>query len=164
MFVVFMMLSHQDLSSDGSSLFLVIYCVHVLVNGNHTTAKIHPGKANAARRYIQHAPQSDFNAVDRTIFMQWFNGEEISAPMPPPVPITPVAAPAPVQTSGFQAINAPSAMLQGHIRPREQSPPSVASSNRNKRPRITENDRPPCLRCKILKKKVRITKLLMQCC
>ena len=38
-------------------------------------------------------------------------------------------------------------------RHREESPSSVAS-HRSKRPRTTDNEKPPCLRCKILKKRV----------
>ena len=88
--------------------------------------------------------------------MQWFNGEEVTAPVIP-TPVKPVVAPTPiipVQSTGFQAINVPAAGILGQTRPRDPSPPPNALFNKHKRPRISESDRPPCLRCKILKKKV----------
>lgn len=97
--------------------------------------------------------------------MQWFNGEQVAAPLLQ-TPVTPVVTPLPiqpvqvvqpvqpVQTSGFQAINVPAIGVQGQSRPRDPSPPPNHLFNKHKRPRISESDRPPCLRCKILKKKV----------
>lgn len=90
--------------------------------------------------------------------MQWFNGEEMVVSSALPTSVTPVVTNPvsikPVQTSGFQAINAPAAGVQGQSRPRDPSPPPSLLFNKHKRPRISESDRPPCLRCKILKKKV----------
>lgn len=102
------------------------------------------GKESAVRRYIQHAPQSDFDAIDRESFMRWFSGTASEQPLE--------FTQQPPQISGFQAINAPN-NRSVPTRPRDSSPPET-TLNRAKRPRIADNERPPCLRCKILKKRV----------
>lgn len=130
------------------------------------TSNIITGKWESARRYIQHAPRSDFDAVNREEFMAWIEIRSLPARsilndfvsrtsnnMTPqnvrPQQLRVTSHGSPSNTSQRQN--------RGVIRSREESP-AGSVSHKSKRPRTAENEKSPCLRCKILKKRVRYLK------
>lgn len=117
------------------------------------------GKWESARRYIQHAPRTDFDAVNRDDFMAWMEIQSLPArpfvALRPSNNMTPhrIRAHQLTSTSHGSHSNTPRHPNRGVTRSREESP-AGSVSHKSKRPRTTESEKSPCLRCKILKKKV----------
>jgi hypothetical protein len=108
-----------------------------------------PGKSQRAYRYLREAPRSHFESVTRDQFFEWLDrglhtsrtSQAFSSKRASGLPDSRFHVFAAAGTSK-------SASHRGVITPRAASP--------LKRQRTDSNEKPPCLRCKILKKRVRI--------
>jgi len=107
------------------------------------------GKSQRAYRYLREAPRSHFESVTRDQFFQWLNpGLHTSR-------TSQVCSPkraTDLLDSGFHVFPAAGTSESASCR----RVITQRASSSLKRPRTDSNEKPPCLRCKILKKRVRI--------
>lgn len=113
------------------------------------------GKANTARRCLEDSSRSEFDAVNHVEFLKWLASSSRSASNTPQQEHAELPASSRKRghdsKDGFHTF---SVALPGHS--------SGGNTSRIKRVRYVSKETPPCLRCRVLKKKVRGESPLLQ--
>jgi hypothetical protein len=133
-------LIEDELSVAGTSLYLLTNRADLVL-----------GKSGAAFDYLRGAPLSHFTMITRDQFLEWLRSETAKgsqAMLNPHVTRPTHEIDRQVHTL---PVSIPSRTHPGKVKATHD-----LSSPQSKRPRTDTNDKAPCLRCRILKKRVRL--------
>lgn len=107
------------------------------------------GKGIAARRCLEDSSRSEFDAVDHSDFLNWLASSSRSASSTPQQEHAEL--PALSKKRSHELSNSSNGFNVFSVAPTNTSD---QGTNRTKRVRYTSKETPPCLRCRIIKKKV----------
>jgi hypothetical protein len=113
------------------------------------------GKADSARGYLRSPPISAFQTVQHDEFLRWIDARDkpLTHISPPSISNLHVQLSQRPHFPRDQASVVPITLTREHS-PTDDSAQLSSLSHRPKRIRTAAKEKPPCLRCKVLKKKV----------
>ncbi len=111
---------------------------------------IRTGKLEAARKCLETPSDSEFKVVKRGEFLRWLSDNDSSTTTPPADEIGFLAG-----TNKRSNLGDVDFSIDGDVLVDGDSV-EVSLKNRSKRRRLVDKEIPPCLRCRILKKRVGI--------